>query len=376
MAKKAKKGYKVLSEAALAKKYQRSGTASDVILDTDKMPWLPSRFLALNDLLGGGIPFGKVLEIYGEESSGKSLLAYDFAYCAQALGGIVLWADAEFSYSKRWAIQNGLDNDVVIVYKETAIENISDWSADQIVYWRSKLLNNEPILLIIDSLAGLECLSNIGVEQVSKKAEMGNRAKKIGEYWRLRHPLYEDLGVSVIAINQLRKKIGVSNFEDPDTTPGGAATKFFASQRLAVYGGRQIKEKIRGYETRVGRVSTIRSMKNKVAPPRPTIKAAPMIFHEESKLDIGFDKYFWLEEVLLRTEVLTKKKGGSSYKFKDKTIAVGKDKLIKLLRKDAKLRSKLLRRSGVNTISRTKKLLESLDENLYSIKGITVESQK
>lgn len=367
MAKGKKSGSKVLSESELAKKYKRSGTAEDVVFDTDKMPWLPSRFLALNYMLGGGIPYGKILELYGEESSGKSLLAYDFAYCAQSLGGIVLWADVEHSYTKKWAIQNGLDNKRVIVYKESAIESISDWLADQALYWRNKLTNNEPILAIIDSLGALECLDNINAEQVSKKAEMGNRAKKIGDFWRLRHPLFEDLGVPMIAINQLRKKIGASLFEDPDTTPGGAATKFFASQRVAVYGGKQIKEKIRGKEDRVGRVSTIRLIKNKVGPPRPTIKQSPMYFHEESKHDVGFDKYFDFDEVLLRTQVLTKKSGGSSYKLKGKTIAVGKDKLIDKIKKDDKLRRKLIRKSGVNTISKTQKLLDNLGENLYPI---------
>lgn len=373
MAKKSKSGRKVLSENEMKKKYQRSGTAENVILDTDRMPWLPSRFLALNDMLGGGIPYGKILELFGEESSGKSLLAYDFAYCTQALGGIVLWADSEYSYTKKWAIENGLDNNKVIVFPEWAIETISDWAADQSIYWRSKLKNNEPILLVVDSLAALDSLDNQNVEQTSKKAEMGTRAKKIGDFLRFRHPLFEDLGICVICINQLRKKLGVSKFEDPDTTPGGQATKFFASQRLGVYGGKQIKEKIKGVEDRVGRHSTIRLVKNKCAPPKPTIKQAPLYFNTRSKKAIGFDKYFNFEDILIEKGVIDKKKGGSSYKFRGKTLAVGKDKFNDLLNRDQKLRSKLIRKSGVNTISKTRKLLDSLNENLYPIDGITYE---
>jgi len=367
---KPKTSRKVLSPAAMAKKYQRSGIAEDIIIDTDKMPWLPSRFLALNYLLGGGIPYGKILELFGEESSGKSLLAFDFAYCAQALGGHVLWIDAEFSYTKNWAKQNGLDSKRVTLFPETAIEIISDWCIDQAYYWRSQLKNNEPILIVLDSLAAVDTLTNKDIEHSNKKAEMGNRAKAIGDFLRFRHPIFEDLGICFIAINQLRKKIGATNFEDPNTTPGGQATKFFASQRIGVYGGKQVKEKIRGKESRVGRLSTIRSVKNKVAPPRPTIKQAPVYFDEESKNEIGFDKYHDFEEILLRTQVLEKKNGSSSYKLNGETIAVGKDKLISLIKKDDKLRRKLIRKSGVNTISKTQKLLDSLDKNLYPLGNI------
>lgn len=372
MAKKTK-SRKVLSEKELAKKYRRSGTAEDIVIDTDKMPWLPSRFLALNDMLGGGIPYGKILELFGEESSGKSLLAFDFAYCAQALGGHVLWVDAEFSYTKNWAKQNGLDSKRVTILPDTAIETISDWCIDMGLYWRNKLPNNEPILIVLDSLAAVDTLTNKGVEQSSKKAEMGNRAKAIGDFLRFRHPVFEDLGICFIAINQLRKKIGASNFEDPNTTPGGQATKFFASQRVGVYGGKQVKEKIKGREHRVGRLSSIRLVKNKVAPPKPTIKAAPVYFDEQSKHDIGFDKYFNFDEVLLRMGVVDKASGSSSYKIKGKTIAVGKEKFMKLIEKDDKLRRKLIRKSGINTISKTQRLLDSLTTNLYDVDKVNLD---
>ena len=146
MAKKAKGKLKVQSESALRKKYAGSGRATDIVVSADEMLWLPSRFLALNNQFGGGIPYGKILELFGEESSGKSLLAFDFAYCAQQLGGVVLWADAEYAFTRDWALQNGLDLDRVELFKEKAIEVISDWSVDMAIYYRSKLVNNEPIL--------------------------------------------------------------------------------------------------------------------------------------------------------------------------------------------------------------------------------------
>lgn len=363
-----KKQIKTKTEAALRKKYN-SNSASNIVLSSDDMLWLPSRFLAMNELTGGGIPYGKILELFGEESSGKSLLAQDYAYCAQALGGVVLWADAEFAFTRDWALQNGLDLDRIELYKEKSIEKISDWSIDMGRYYRSKLTNNEPILMVTDSVAALDCEANLGIEQLDRKAEMGNRAKAIDMLLRGRNGIWEELGITTIFINQLRKKIGASQFEDPDTTPGGAAMKFYASIRLGVYGGKQIKGKINGYEDRVGRVTSIRVKKNKVAPPKPTIKSAPVYFHPDYKEPVGFDKYFNLPDILERKGVLKRKKGASRYYFKDKMIANGEEALMKLLKKDDKLRAKLIRRSGINTISRTRKKIEAVGKNLYPVES-------
>jgi len=361
---------KVKSQTALRKRYEGSGTASDIVVAADDMLWLPSRFLAFNDQLGGGIPFGKILELFGQEASGKSLLAYDFAYCCQALGGHVLWADSEHSFTRGWALQNGLDLDRVELYPEKAIEYISDWSMDMTMYYRSKLINNEPILLVVDSIAALDCLANRNTSDIEAKAEMGNRAKAMDKFIRGRNLLWEKLGISVIFINQLRSKIGASKFEDPDTTPGGKATKFYASQRIGVYGGKQLKGTVKGYEDRVGRVTTVRVIKNKVAPPKPTIKAAEVYFHPEYKEPIGFSKYFNFADVLLRRGILTKKKGASRYYMGTNMVANGETALIKLIKTDAKLRKKLIRKSGVNTISRTRAKMDKLTTNIFEMKTV------
>lgn len=368
----AKKGNKLkkLSEGALRKKYAGSGKASEIMVSGENMLWLPSRFLTFNDQLGGGVPFGKILELFGEESSGKSLLAYDFAYCCQALGGVVLWADSEFAFTHDWAIQNGLDLDQVELFQEKAIENISDWAMDMALFYRSQLTNNEPILLVVDSIAALDCIDNIDSHQLDAKAEMGNRAKAIDKMLRTRNGLFEKLGVAVVLINQLRSKIGASKFEDPDTTPGGKATKFYASQRVGVYGGKQIKAKIKGYEDRVGRVTSIRVKKNKVAPPKPTIKSAEVYFHPEHSEPIGFSKYFGLPDILVRKGVLDRKKGSSRYYLADKMVANGEAALLKLLKSDEKMRRKLIRKSGINTISTTRKKLEGLTTNRFNVDAL------
>lgn len=367
MAKKKGGTIKIPTQAALMKKYGRSGLASNVLSDTTL--WIPSRFLAVNHQFGGGIPYGGIVELYGEESSGKSLLAQDFAYGTQQLGGMVLFADAEKSFTKQWSESNGLDLDKVWLYQENTVELISDWVMDSIVMWRSQLTNNEPILLILDSLAVLECLENQNTQQTDRKAEMGNRAKAIGTFLRSRSPLFHEYGVGVILINQLRSKIGASKFEDPDTTPGGEATKFYASIRVGVYGGKQIKKKIKGVEKRVGRVSSIRIKKNKVAPPRETIKGAEVYFVETKNNPIGFNRYFGLPELLQELEIVTRKKGSSNYMMDDKVIARGEEKFLELLYTDDKLRRKLIKKAGINTISRTEQQISELKTNLYPVKA-------
>ena len=106
MAKKTKVGLKVPTKNEILKKY---GSIMRLASDTvESNLWLPSTFFALNYTFGGGIPFGKVLEVAGEESSGKSLIAYNFAYTCQQLGGHVIWVDAEQSWMNSWAEANGV----------------------------------------------------------------------------------------------------------------------------------------------------------------------------------------------------------------------------------------------------------------------------
>ena len=362
---KAKKS-KILKESALRKKWADSNIAANVVLGIDEMLWLPSRILALNDLMGGGIPFGKIIEIFGLESSGKSLIANDFAYTAQQLGGVVLWNDAESSFTKHWAELNGLDLERVELFPEKSIELISDWSADMIRYYRGQLTKNEPILLVIDSIASLDCLSNLDLEQTDRKAEMGNRAKAMDLFLRTRNRFFSEMGVCVILINQVRSKIGASKFESPFTTPGGHAAAFYASIRLGIYGGKQLKQKIGSKEYRVGRVTTIRVEKNKVAAPKPSLKSVPVYFDPQDDTPVGFDRYFGLPEILERNKVVKRKTGSSSYYLEDKLIARGEESLIKLLKEDDKLRAKLIRKAGINTVRNTQRKIKGIKENLFN----------
>lgn len=366
------KQLKVLSERDLAKKYQDSGTAS-VLIPDEKAFWLPSRNISLNWQLGGGIPYGKILELYGFESTGKSLLAKDFAYTAQQLGGVVLWGDAERSFDPHWAKLNGLDLDRIIILADNSVEVFSDWMRDQILYWRSILTKNEPILLVVDSVAAWDCEANMDADQSGSKAEMGNRAKAIYNMYRKRNKIIANYGVCMIALNQVRDKVGASQFEEQVTTPGGAATKFYASQRVELIRSKQIK----GFKNEKGAwVDSIEKgkkvgqniiqvvKKNKVAPPAPSIKTE--VYFTADKFDyVGYCRYAGLVEILLEMGIISIQ--GNTYYFKDKKICLGRDNFLSAIHSQDELRAEIIRKSKINTISRTRKKLETTITNFYPV---------
>lgn len=364
MAKK-KVGIKVPTANELAKRYgDMIITASDT---KENGLWLPSTFFMLNYTFGGGIPFGKILEVAGEESSGKSLIAYNFAYATQQLGGHVIWVDAEQAWMNSWAQENGIDPSGVTVIRDTRIENIADALADLTIYWRSQLTHNEPILLVVDSIAAMDCADNIDSKMVDGKSEMGGRAKALYKFFRIRSELFYRLGITQIYINQLRTALNVGFGKDNTTTTGGAALKFYASIRAAFYAGKGITVRYRGKERKAGKLVTIRLIKNKVAPPRPTISKTPVYFNPKYH-EVGFDRYFGLEDVFVENEIIEKSSGGI-YKYKGKQLCRGEEKFQKLLEEDDTLRRRLLKAASINTISTTKKKLASLTKNFYPIDG-------
>ena len=362
-----RKKIKIPTLREIQKKFPSQYIAGEV--DESKRPWLPTRFLAFNKVTGGGCPFGKIIELFGEESSGKSLMAYDFAYCCQYLGGMVLWVDAEQSFTNSWAEKNGLDLNKIVVYRSTSIEAISDWVANMALYWRNQLTHNEPILLVLDSISALDTDINLNSEMLNASADMGNRAKAIYKYFRIRNEMLYSLGITQVYINQLRKNLKAGMFENPDTTPGGKALAFYASIRIGLYGGKQITKKIKGKERKIGRVTSIRTIKNKVATPGPTLKGTPLYNNAKYVDSIGFDRLHFLDEILIEEEIIEKSKSGT-YSYKGKTLCRGAEKFADLLKEDDNLRRKLIRKAGINTLGSTKKLLESISENLYPIDGI------
>ena len=364
MATKRKVGVKVPTQNEIMRKY---GSLITVASETSEIGLrLPSTFYLFNDTIGGGVPFGKILEIVGEESSAKSLMAYNLAHVAQELGGWVIWIDAEQAWMNSWAEANGVDPARVTVVNDTRIEVISDIIADLAIYHRSQLTHNEPILLVVDSIAALDCSDNIDAKMVDGKAEMGGRAKALYKYFRIRNELLYKLGITQVYINQMRTALNVGFGKDNTTSTGGAALKFYASIRLGFYAGKQITVKVKGKERRAGKVVTIRVLKNKVAPPKPSIKQCPVYFNPKYH-EVGFDKYFGLADVMIENEIITR--NGSSYSFNGKVLCRGEENFNKLIAENDKLRRKLLRAAEINTIGTIKKKLAGISENLFPVDG-------
>ena len=362
---KVKQTLKSLSTKDFMKKYQDAGIASITVPSAGETLTIPSRILPLNWQMGGGLAYGTIFEIFGPESVGKSLLAYDLGATTLSLGGALGWIDAELCWNNGWAIKNDVDPSKVTLLRTQAVEIISDFIKDFAINKRSELVNNEPILIVLDSLAALDSLENIDSDQSSKKAEMGNRAKAIYGMLRTRIKFLNKYGVSLIIINQLRDKVGAGMFEDPTTTPGGQATKYFASYRWMMARGKQIKRKINGKEKKIGQNVFMRMVKNKVAEPKDSI-ASQVFFRPEQTGYVGYHRYAGLPEIFIEEGIVKKK--GSRYYRKDKMLANGEDAFLALIESDKELRSKLLKLSSINTIAKTRKQLEELKENRYPVK--------
>tara|TARA_B110000467_G_scaffold154212_1_gene165290 strand:- start:491 stop:1138 length:648 start_codon:yes stop_codon:yes gene_type:complete len=206
-------------------------------------------------------------------------------------------------------------------------------------------------------------------------AKMGNRAKAIDEMWRTRNKIFSKCGVIVIAINQVRNKLGASMFESNETTPGGNATKFYSSIRVAINRGKQIKGKMedgkwkdmtKGVGVRkVGQNVFVSFPKNKTHPPAGS-RATQVNFLDTKAGYVGFDRYSGIDEILLEEEVITKK--GSRFYYKDEEIANGAENFMKVFYENDKLRKRLLRKCSVLTIGKFNQRLTEITNNRYPVK--------
>lgn len=377
MANKRKIGV-LLSDKDMKKRYPDSGLASEIMVDGDDNELiLPCRTLSINHHLGGGLRYGKVVESQGEESVGKTLLAMDFGVVAQSMGGVVLWDDAEATFDLKWAIAHGIDpKRLDILWFENRFQVISDWMADKIVYWRSKLINNEPILLVVDSIAVLEDSDSMENAQMDSKAEMGRRSFLMGQMLRKRTRFFAKYGVCVYFINQIRQKIGAGMYEDKDTTPLSQCMKYYAAQRFGLYRGKRLKKGGKEKGKWVGNMVYVRTKKSKVSVPRDNIRAR--VFFREDSGKFGYDKYYGFAELLDEKGIMEvkgneKKPESLKYYYKGELLAKGEENWLSLLGNNSELRSKLIKKLRVNTPSKFREKLASIKKNLYPVK---IKAQK
>jgi recombination protein RecA len=215
-----------------------------------KISYLSTGFKSLDEVLSGGFPRGRIVEIYGNESGGKTTVSLYTIAEAQNKGIQCAYIDAEHSFDQAYAQQLGVDTDALVLvspdYGEQAIEAV-----------RILCDSGELGLIVVDSTANLVPLSEI--EKPMDKESMGLQARLMAKAMRKLSATAEKHDTCLIFINQLREKIGVM-FGNPETTPGGRALKFYSSIRLAVRSGERIKNKTED----IGFKCNIKCVKSKI----------------------------------------------------------------------------------------------------------------
>jgi recombination protein RecA len=297
-------------ESALSRAVQQIekqfGKGSVMKLDGEnpqQIEGIPTGSLSLDIALGGkGVPKGRVVEIFGPESSGKTTLTLHVIASCQKLGGIAAFIDAEHALDPSWAKRLGVRLDDLLVSQP-------DTGEQALEICELLVRSNAVDLIVIDSVAAL--IPRAEIEGEMGDSHVGLQARLMSQALRKLTGAISKSKCTVIFINQIREKIGVM-FGNPETTPGGRALKFYASVRIDVRRTQTIKEA----ETSIGCRTRARVVKNKIAPP-----------FRDAEFDIMFDRGISYEGDLLDLAVLGNivEKSGAWFNYKSTRLGQGRE---------------------------------------------------
>ncbi len=294
--------------------------SDEKILD---IPVISTGSLGLDMALGvGGIPRGRIIEVYGPESSGKTTLAMHCIAEAQKKGGLAAFIDAEHAFDKSYAEKLGIDTENLLISQPD--------NGEQALEIAEHLIRSGAIdIIVIDSVAALVPRGELEGEMGESK--MGLQARLMSQALRKLTGSINKTGCSCIFINQLREKIGVM-FGNPETTTGGNALKFYASVRLDIRRIGQIKESA---DNILGNRTRVKVVKNKVAPPFKVIEFDIMYGKGISKsgevLDLG-------------VELDIVQKSGSWFSYNGDKLGQGRDAVKQLIEDNPELMDELEQR--------------------------------
>jgi len=301
---------KQYGEGAVMKLGDRSNINVDVI---------PSGSIALDYILGvGGYPKGRVIEIYGPESSGKTTFALHAIAEVQKQGGKAAFIDAEHAIDPLYAQNLGVDIDELILSQPD--------SGEQGLEITEMLAKSDAIdLIVVDSVAALVPVAELNGEMGD--SQVGLQARLMSKALRKLTAVLNKRKCSIIFINQLREKVGIM-FGNPETTPGGRALKFYSSIRLDIRRSEQIKL---GTDI-IGNKTNVKVVKNKMAPPFKTCQVDIMygtgISREGEIIDLG-------------SEAGILEKSGAWYAYKGEKIGQGKENVKEYLKSNPKVKEEI-----------------------------------
>jgi recombination protein RecA len=274
----------------------------------------------LDTALGvGGIPKGRIVEIFGPEAAGKTTVCLSLIAEAQRAGGVAAFIDAEHALDPAWAKILGVKLDDLLVSQPD--------TGEQALEITETLVRSGGIdLIVVDSVAAL--VPRAEIEGEMGESQMGLQARLMSQALRKLTGIVSKSKTTIVFTNQLRQKIGVF-FGNPETTPGGLALKFYCSIRMDVRKIETLKKNNMVYGARV----RVKVIKNKVAPP---FKEAEVVI-----VSTGIDKEEGIIDAAINAGLLVK--SGSFIKYEDKVLGHGKEEVKEILIKDSKMREKILK---------------------------------